>query len=200
MDTEPKDNKKEDASADVSFEEEASEAPSDVDELSRAERQSVRQKNELKTCLMEKQEYLDGWQRARAELQNAKKHFASEQKVLTQFAELTLVEDLLRVLDSFDMAFLNRSAWEKVDETWRKGVEYIHRELLSVLENRGLKPFEPLGEVFNPTEHESVGVVEVAESEKEGTVVAVLQHGYRLGGRVIRPAKVSIAHYNKSKH
>ena len=199
MGTEQEHNQNEESSEeDISIEEENLDGPTELDELGRAERKSARQKSALDTCLTEKKEYLDGWQRARAELQNARKHFEDEKREFAQFAERGLIEDLFTVLDSFSMAFSNREAWEKVDENRRKGVEYIHQQLLSTLETRGLQTFDPSGEHFNPVEHESVGTVLVADEEKEGIVMEVLQKGYRLNGKTIRPAKVRVSHYSEN--
>lgn len=179
---------------DISFEEETNTTLSESDELERAARKSQRQKSALQVCLDEKKEYLDGWQRARAELQNARKHFENEKREFTQFAERGLIEELLLVLDSFHMAFGNKVAWEKVDANWRTGVEYIHQQLLSVLLAHSLAPFNPLGERFNPAEHESVEVVAVTDNAQDNTVMSVLQQGYRFNGKVIRPAKVTVGH------
>jgi len=181
-------------SDDISFEDESNDGPSEGDELSRAARKSDRQKKELETCRAEKQEYLDGWQRARADLQNARKQFEIERREVAHLVEQEYTLDLLKVLDSFEMAFANREAWEKVDANWRRGVEYIHQQFLSVLEERGVTSFAPLGENFDPEQHESVSIERVENPEQDHKILKVLQRGYRYKDKVIRPAKVIVGH------
>ena len=147
-------------------------------------------REKLRTCEAEKKEYLDGWQRMRADFANARKEEESRRGDLTKFASEALVDDLLPVLDSFGMAFGNKEAWEKVDANWRKGVEYIHAQLFSVLEARGLQEIGVLGEKIDPRNHVIVEGVPVDDENKIDTVIEVIQKGYRLHHKVIRPAKV----------
>ena len=144
-------------------------------------------REKLKTCEGEKKEYLDGWQRMRADFANARKEEDLRRGELIKFASEGLVEDLLPVLDSFSMAFANKEAWEKVDANWRKGVEYIHAQLLSVLESRGLASVGVIGEAIDPRLHIETEHVP-GSALKVGTVVEVIQTGYRLHNKVIRPA------------
>src|SRR3989344_2951801 len=81
----------------------------------------------------EKQEYLTGWQRAKADLVNARKRDEEERKEFIRFVNGQLIEDLIPVLASFDMATENKEAWEKADKNWRTGVEYIHAQLVKIL-------------------------------------------------------------------
>ncbi|MBI5401144.1 MAG: nucleotide exchange factor GrpE [Candidatus Yonathbacteria bacterium] len=149
-------------------------------------------REKLKACEKEKKEYLDGWQRMRADFANIKKDEETRRGEMIKFAAEGLVDDLLPVLDSFSMAFANKEAWEKVDANWRKGVEYIYAQMLSVLESRGLTEIGKVGEQADPRLHVSVEEVP-AESEKEtGTISDVIQKGYRLHSKVIRPAKVKV--------
>ena len=146
-------------------------------------------REKLQKCEAEKKEYLDGWQRMRADFANARKEEDLRRGELIKFASEGLVEDLLPVLDSFGMAFANKEAWEKVDANWRKGVEYIHAQMLSVLESRGLAEVGVLGEKVDPRLHIEIEQVP-GDASKAGTVVEVIQKGYRLHSKVIRPAKV----------
>ena len=147
-------------------------------------------REKLKACEKEKKDYLDGWQRMRADFANVKKEEETRRGEMIKFASEGLVEDLLPVLDSFSMAFGNKEAWEKVDANWRKGVEYIYAQMYSVLESRGLTEIGKVGEQTDPRMH--VAVEEIpATSEKEiNTVSEVIQKGYRLHSKVLRPAKV----------
>jgi molecular chaperone GrpE len=90
------------------------------------------------------------------------------------------------------MAFGNKEAWEKVDANWRTGVEYIHAQLLSVLESRGLLEIGIVGEKVDPRNHIATEAIPVADGSKVDTVIEVVQKGYRLHSKVIRPAKVKV--------
>ena len=152
----------------------------------------------LRKCEDEKKEYLDGWQRMRADFANARKEDDVRRGELVKFASEGLVEDLLPVLDSFGMAFSNKEAWEKVDTNWRKGVEYIYAQMISVLESRGLTEIGTIGEKLDPRLHIATEVVPAADASKEDMVCEVIQRGYRLHSRVIRPAKVKVYGYTES--
>ncbi len=147
-------------------------------------------REKLKKCEVEKKDYLDGWQRMRADYANARKEDDNRRGEMIKFASEGLVEDLLPVLDSFSMAFANKEAWEKVDANWRKGVEYIHAQILSVLESRGLQEIGIVGEKLDPRNHIATEVVPTEDTGKEDTISEVVQKGYRLHSKVIRPAKV----------
>lgn len=149
-------------------------------------------KNALKKCEAEKQEYLDGWQRAKAEFANLRKQDETRHAERSKYAEQGLVEDLIPVLDSFDMAMGNKDAWEKAPEEWRKGIEHIHAGLLQKLQSRGLVKIESEGRTFDPELHEAVQNVPVDSEKLDHTVVSVLQAGYKLHDRVIRHAKVQV--------
>lgn len=147
-------------------------------------------REKLRKAEEEKKEYLDGWQRMRADFANARKEDDARRGEIIKFACEGLVEDILPVLDSFSMAFANKEAWSKVDEGWRKGVEYIHAQMLSILESRGLQEIGTIGEKFDPRLHVATEIVPLSDSSKEDTVSEVVQKGYRLHSKVIRPAKV----------
>ena len=155
-------------------------------------------REKLRLCEKEKRDYLLGWQRMRADFVNVKKEEEARQGELIKFASEGLVEDLLPVLDSFSMAFVNKEAWEKVDGNWRKGVEYIYTQLLSVLESRGLAEVGAVGEKLDPRTHIAIEAVETDEKEQENIVSAVIQKGYRLHSKIIRPARVKVFSYNKT--
>lgn len=149
-------------------------------------------KDELRACKEEKQSYLDGWQRAKADLANWKRREEEERKQFLKFANEELITDLLPVLDAFQMAIANKEAWEKVDVAWRQGIEYLHKELLRVLKGRGLEEFSPLGAPFNPKEHTSIGTIPIDDPAKDHLVAEVAQKGYRLHEKILRPAQVKI--------
>lgn len=155
-------------------------------------------REKLKACEKEKKEYLDGWQRMRADFANIKKDEDTRRGEMIKFASEGLVDDLIPVLDSFAMAFGNKEAWEKVDENWRKGVEYIYAQMYSVLESRGLTEIGKVGEKVDPRTHVAIEEIAPTSEKEENTVSEVVQKGYRLHSKVIRPAKVkSFGHLEK---
>jgi molecular chaperone GrpE len=143
-------------------------------------------------CEKEKKEYLDGWQRMRADFANARKDEETRRGELIKFASEGLVEDLLPVLDSFSSAFANKEAWEKIDENWRKGVEYIYAQFYSVLESRGLADVGEVGEKFDPRIHSALDESVAGPDSQAGTIAEVVHKGYRFHNKVIRPASVKV--------
>ncbi len=108
-----------------------------------------------------------------------------------------LIEELLPVLQSFEMAFGNKEAWEKADKNWRAGVEYIYTQLKSVIEQNGLTEIQAVGKAFDPSIHEAVRYEPGTQGVKEGTILSVVEKGYILGGKLIKPAKVVVAEAHK---
>src|ERR1700733_5951555 len=90
-------------------------------------------RDELKATQAEKADYLQNWQKERADFINYKKGEDERKKQTLDFAREQFTEELLPVLDAYDMMSANKETWEKVDKAWRTGVEYIHQQLLRVL-------------------------------------------------------------------
>ncbi len=151
-----------------------------------------RLREKLRTSNAERQEYLDGWQRLKADYVNYKKREDESKSEFLKFAREGLIGDLLPVLESFHMAFANKEAWAKVDPTWRVGVEYIHTQLLQVLAGHGLTELDPTGLPFNPNEHTSIGTVPTDDASLDHKIAEVAQLGYRLAGKLIRSPRVKI--------
>jgi molecular chaperone GrpE len=149
-------------------------------------------RDKIKELTKEKQEYLDGWQRARADYSNLVKAQDDDKKRLRGIIEEGMLEEFLPVVDSFSMAFNNKEAWEAVEPTWRTGVEYIYQQLMTTLENHGLHAFGTAGEAFDPNLHQAVSEVPTTDETQDHTVAKVLQQGFRLGDSVLRPARVSV--------
>jgi len=168
----------------------------EIEDIEESVENKIKQlKSKLKECEKEKGEYLDGWQRSKAELINFKKDIESSKKDFVLFANENLMQELVFVLDSFDMAFSNTEQWNKIDEKWRKGVEYINTQLITILKNSGLEIINPKKEKFNPKFHDSVEFVDTDKKEEDNLILEVLQNGYNLNNKNIRPAKVKIAVY-----
>ncbi|MFH0803529.1 MAG: nucleotide exchange factor GrpE [Candidatus Tagabacteria bacterium] len=142
----------------------------------------------LKKCQELKEEYLDGWQRAKADLINARKDDERRNQEFLKFANAALIFEILPVLDSFDLAFASE------DSKFSKGIFLIKMQLEDVLKKYGLEVIKSVGEKFNLQLHE---IVQEVESEKEeGIIAEEIQKGYLLNGKVLRPARVKI---NKKK-
>ncbi len=152
-------------------------------------------KEKLKISEKERMEYLTGWQRAKADLVNARKRDEADRQEFMKFANERLIDGLLPVLESFDMAIGNKESWEKVDKNWRVGVEYIYTQLKKVLADSGLVEVNPLGEKFDINRDEATEYVPVETEADDHKVVAVLQKGYTLNGRPMRPPKVKVGEW-----
>ena len=155
-------------------------------------------RDELKTTKTEKADYLANWQKERADFINYKKGEDDRKKQTLDFAREQFVEELLPVLDGYDMAFANKEAWEKVDKNWRMGVEYIHQQLLKVLADNGVMEISPVvGDIPDSNLHDMIENVETEDESKDHTVAQVMQKGYKLTGRVLRPARVKVYEYKQ---
>ena len=155
-------------------------------------------REKLKKAIAEKQEYLDGWQRAKADFINSKKRTEEILRDSITLANEGLIEELLPTLQAFEMAFANKEAWEKIDKNWRVGVEFIYNKLKDTLVANGLKEINPLGKMFDAKEHEATKHESVEKESDNHKVIAVVEKGYMLGGKLLRPAKVVVGEYTKS--
>jgi len=147
---------------------------------------------ELKACQKDRSEYLTGWQRAKADYLNLKKEEEVRRMEMGRFAKADVLNDLIRLADSFEMAFADKTAWENVPENWRKGVEYIHSQLLIVFRDHGLEEINPLGKMSDPARDESIGIIETEKEEDDNKVLEVVKKGYCLNNKIIRPAQVKV--------
>jgi molecular chaperone GrpE len=150
---------------------------------------------DLKQLKAEKEEYLNGWQKERAEFANYRKQEDERRAAFSEAMRERILTRFLSVIDSFNMAFSNKEAWEKVDENWRKGVEYIYSQLNTIFEEYGVKGVGEVGDTFDPNVYESIDVVETDKKEMDHKVATVIQKGYKLGDRVVRPARVNVYEY-----
>lgn len=149
-------------------------------------------REKLKTAVEEKQTYLDGWQRDKAEFMNARKRDEEAKQDFLKFAKLNVIEDILPVIDSFDMAMTNKASWEAVSAEWRAGMEGIYNQFIGILTKQGVTAFGAKGDAFDPNLHQSVSMVSTEDKSQDHTVAEVLQKGYMLSGKVIRPAMVQV--------
>ncbi|MFA6459535.1 MAG: nucleotide exchange factor GrpE [Candidatus Paceibacterota bacterium] len=154
-------------------------------------------REKLKTAEAEKLEYLTGWQRAKADMINAKKRDDAEKAEFIKFANERLIESLLPVMESFDMAMGNKEVWEKVEKNWRVGVEYIYSQLNKVLSESGVEEVNPMNKPFDHNVHEAVSYEPVTDENLDNVVIGVVQKGYYLNGKLLKPAKVKVGEYKK---
>lgn len=153
-------------------------------------------KEKLRVAQKEARENLEGWQRAKADYANARKEEEKARAEFTKFSKEGIIRDILPALDSFHIAFGNKTAWEKVDLNWRMGVQYIYSQLLGALESNGITLIEPkVGEPFDTLKHESIATVLTQKESENHTVSEVVQKGYLLHGKVVQPAKVKLFEY-----
>ena len=146
---------------------------------------------ELETTKVQAAEYLDGWQRARADFANYKKRVEKEQAETYQNATVRVIARYLDVLDDFDRAMKDQPA-DGDPAKWAEGVFLIYRKFQNILEAEGVTRIEAEGMEFNPTLHEAV-LHDDSDEHASGHVIEVLRQGYKLGERVIRPALVRVA-------
>ncbi len=143
--------------------------------------------DELET---QSQDYLDKLLRLKAEFENYKKRMLKEQSLAVKYAAENIVHRLLPIVDDLDRALLAINDGLEATKII-EGVRLTHQDIRKLLEEHLVEEIDPLGESFNPEEHEALLAVE-AEDKDEDTIVAVLQKGYKLDGKVVRPAKVTI--------
>jgi len=145
-------------------------------------------KKQLEELQAQAAEYKDGWQRAVADFQNYKRRTDAEKAEAYQNAAGNIIRAYLPVLDDIERALQSRPP----DLAWVEGIVLIQRKLQAILEAEGVKRIEAEGQKFDPNLHEAISQ-EPAEGHSSGEVIAVVQNGYMLGGRIIRPAQVRVA-------
>ncbi len=146
---------------------------------------------ELESWQAKANEYLDGWQRARAEFANFKKRVEREQSQVYQNAAGNIIKRYLEILDDLERALKNRPQ-EGEGAIWAEGIELIARKFAALLEAEGVKPMQAEGQFFDPNLHEAISQEEDG-NYASGQVIEVVKQGYLLGDRVLRPAVVRIA-------
>jgi molecular chaperone GrpE len=128
--------------------------------------------------------------RTAAEFDNFRKRVDRERRELSEFAAADILSELLPIVDNFERALQAPAPTEA--ESFRTGIEMIHRQMLDLLRKRGVTPIEALGADFDPNFHQAV-IHEPSADHRDGEVIAELQRGYMLGDRLLRPAMVKVA-------
>lgn len=136
----------------------------------------------------ERDEYLDGWQRSRAELVNYKKDESKRIDDMMKFANGALIRDLIMVIDNFALAIMAMEKQGSVEQ----GIYLIKAQLEDILKQYGLEKMPvTVGEPFDPAKHEAIASVE--SDLASGSVVEEIERGYYLNGKLIRPSRVKVA-------
>jgi molecular chaperone GrpE len=140
------------------------------------------------------QSYLASWQRSAADFQNYKRRIEQEREELARLGSAALIINLLPIMDDFERAFDSIDA-RLAGLTWVDGIRLIHRKFQALLEMSGVTEIAADGERFDPNLHEAVMFGE----GEEGKVINVVQKGYKLGDRVLRPAMVVVGNGEKKE-
>lgn len=157
----------------------------------RAEEKIAKMREELSACRKEKQEYMDGWQRAKADYVNLLKRAESDCQTAELRGKVKVVETLLPAFDALERA--------KEHGEIPEGFLAIARQLESAFAALGMEEVGKVGEPFDPALHDAFGQDAVESAEADGTLTVVLEKGWRINGSVIRPAKVRVGHFANEK-
>jgi molecular chaperone GrpE len=146
---------------------------------------------ELAEARAKADEYLEGWRRSQADFSNYKRRIEREQSQVYQNAAGNVIKRYLGILDDLDRALKNRPS-QGDGAAWADGIELIYRKFQAILESEGIKPMDAQGQQFDPNFHEAI-LSEDNDQYESGQIIDVLQQGYMLGERVLRPAMVRVA-------
>ena len=136
-------------------------------------------------------DYTDGWQRERADFTNYRNRILRDQDAIKKNITADVVRKYLAVNDDIDLALKNAPQNEEI-KGWVEGIRLIYQKLQNILESEGVKRIPAENETFNPNRHEAIATEENPLFES-GHVIEIIQQGYTIGDRVIRPARVKIA-------
>ncbi|OGY41610.1 MAG: nucleotide exchange factor GrpE [Candidatus Buchananbacteria bacterium RBG_13_36_9] len=147
------------------------------------------QQTELEQLKAQAAEYLAGWQRAKADYINFKKETEEKQKMIFEFANATLLMEVLPIYDNFKKA-IALAGEEK--NSWLDGIKQIKKQIEDLLKDHGVEEMKTIGKKFNPEFHEAV-----SREKKEGVapdmIISEASTGYLMKGKVLVPAKVVVA-------
>ncbi len=157
------------------------------------EEELIQLRSELEQAKQKECEYLNGWQRERAEFFNYKKRTEREQAQGGQNAFANAIRRYLDIADDLERALKSKTRpAEGEGATWAEGIDLIHRKMLAAFEADGVKVMDAGGKQFDPNLHEAISH-EDSPNHESGQIIEVVQPGYMLGDRVIRPARVRVA-------
>ncbi|WP_366924116.1 nucleotide exchange factor GrpE [Metallumcola ferriviriculae] len=169
--------------AGVGVEEELQQGQSDIDD------DSFDAHQQLEQVIAEKEELNRNFLRLQADFDNFRKRSRKEQQEFMRYASQSLIEKLLPVIDNFERAL---SSDDSQSQSFKAGIEMIYKQLVGILEQEGLVEIETEGQDFDPNFHEAVMQVKNDECP-DNMVIEVMQKGYKLKDKVVRPAMVKVA-------
>ena len=146
---------------------------------------------QLAAAQAEAADYKDRWMRSQAEFANARKRMDKQRMDAYGNATANVIDKLLPVVDDFERAMENLPA-EIDGNRWQQGIQLVQRKLLAMLDTFNVTPIDAVGQPFDPNMHEAI-TQEVTDAYESGVVCRVLQTGYKIGDRVIRPSLVVVA-------
>ena len=148
-------------------------------------------KKQLEECEKQKAEFLAGWQRARADFLNYKKEEMERIGELLKYANEEFVLRILPVLDNFDLIEKKLPESLKGNDENIKGLLLVKKQILDLLKSWGIEPIKTMGEKFDPNLHEVMEEIE-SKDKRSGIIIEEIQKGYKINGRLLRPAKVRV--------
>jgi len=136
-------------------------------------------------------QFSDGWQRERAEFANYRKRIERDEETNRQASRIDILRKYLDIHDDIDLAIKNMP--EHIhDDAWSNGILLIQQKLANLLVSQGLEPIVVVDGEFDPHVHEAISLEENPDVES-GKIIEIVQQGYRIGDRVVRPARVRVA-------
>ena len=146
--------------------------------------------SELDRARTERDEYLNGWKRAKADLLNYQKDEAKRLEEIARFGSEDILRDVIAVIDSLNLAF---QATERSGGKIDQGLTLIKNQLADILKKRGVVQIEvKVGDVYNPMYHEAIGMIQLEDKMKSGTVAEVVENGYTLHNYVLKASRVKV--------
>ncbi len=170
---------------------EANEAETPVEVMLVAKEEYLSLKEQLEQTRKQAQEFSDGWQRERADFANFRRRIDREQEQRQSLFTGSFIKKVLPVIDDLERALKVRPP-QGDGASWSEGVELIYRKMLYILEQEGIQPIPQDIQFFDPTLHEAISH-EDSPAHESGEIIEVIQQGYKIGDRVLRPALVRVA-------
>lgn len=146
---------------------------------------------ELEAAHKKMEEYMNGWKRAKADYINLKKDSEKKQMEMMQFANASLILQILPIYDNFKLAWKHIPDDQKKSD-WMIGLEQIKKQMTDFLKQLGIDEIKTEGEKFDPEKHEAVGK-EKKDGVEADTIIEEVKPGYMMHDKVLDPAKVKVA-------
>lgn len=157
--------------------------------VKKSEKKTTKADKKLAEALAERDDFKDKYQRTFSDFNNFRKRMATSRAEALRDGRCDTIENLLPVLDSFERALEHI---EGEDSALVQGFTMVYRQLTEAIEKMGVKEIPALGEVFDPNRHQAIQMADAQEGQVSGTVAAVVQKGYAMEDRIIRPSMVIV--------